>query len=505
MSFKEVKELRKSGKLDEALTLANQDLEREPANIWNKRSVAWVYYDYLKEYASKEKVENFIEYLDKIKSLELPADENMVFDTCAFQIGKLIFALSHDEHIEYKNVNPIFEHIKDFHFTKPSESYSFLYKAFHKCYKTWTNYIPFADWWNFDNFSSTDFLSEEFKGKKIMSIVEQAYIAYSKKLLEGETKEIDGFLLPKEIDKSKIKEFLPKLDSIIENHPEYQYPPYFKAKLLLVLGDEKEVLSNFIPFAKKKRNDFWVWELLSDTFQADDKRKMACLCKALSLKTPNEFLINTRQKLAELLVKQNIFQEAKTEIEQILLARSENNWKIPRQLTEWTEQDWYNNSQSQKDNSSFYKRYVRTAEEILFADIPEEIVVVEFVNENKSIINFIKDKSKHGFFKYAGMIENPEIGELISVRFSGEGHEGFHKVLSIKKVTDNISCDAIKEFNGNLKMREPANFGFVDDVFIEPKLIVKHELNKDDLIKGKAVLSFNKKKNVWGWKAIKIN
>lgn len=504
MPFKEVKELRKSGKLEEALTMANQDLEKEPANIWNKRSIAWVYHDYLKEYATKDNFEKFIDYLIKLKALELPADEKMVFDTCAYQIGKLVFSFASDEHIDYSKINILFENIKTFHFTKPSESYSFLYKAFHKCYKNWNNYLQFADWWGFDNFSSQDYLSEEFKGKKIMSIVEQAYIAYAKKLLEGESKEVEGIILPKAIDKTKIKEFLHKLDIIIENHPEYQYPPYFKAKLLLALGDGKEVLTNFIPFAKKKRNDFWVWELLADTFQPEDERKIACLCKALSLKTPNEFLINTRQKLAEILIEKNKFQEAKTEIEKILLARNDNNWKVPKKILEWTEQDWFKNNTSLKDNFPFYKQYLKSAEEILFADIPEETVAVEFINENKSIINFVKDKSKHGFFNYSGMIDKPKIGDLINVRFSGDGQDGFYKVLSIKKSSSDSVCDAIKNFQGNLKMREPASFGFVENIFVEPSLIVKHELNKNDLIKGKAILSFNKKKNEWGWKAIEI-
>jgi len=49
MSFKEIKELRQAGKLDEALQMANQALEAEPDNIWNKRAAAWVYYDYLKK------------------------------------------------------------------------------------------------------------------------------------------------------------------------------------------------------------------------------------------------------------------------------------------------------------------------------------------------------------------------------------------------------------------------------------------------------------------------
>lgn len=502
MPFKEVKELRKSGKLEEALIMANQDLEKEPANIWNKRSIAWVYHDYLKENATKENFEKFVDFLNKLKALELPADEKMVFDTCAYQIGKLIFNIAHDEHIDYAKVNLIFEHIKDFHFTKPSESYSFLYKAFHKSFKGSRYYYDLFNWWGFSNFSSQDYLAEEFNNQKSISLVEQAYINYAKTLLSFE--KLENTALGTGIGKKDINSFLPALDEIINKYPEYQYPPYFKAKLLLALGDEKDVLTNFIPFAKKKRNDFWVWELLADTFQAEDERKIACLCKALSLKTPNEFLINTRQKLTEILIKQNKFQEAKTEIEKILLARNDNNWKIPKQISEWTEQDWFKNNSSLKDNFSFYKQYLKSAEEILFADIPEETVVIEFVNENKSIINFVKDKSKHGFFGYSGMIDKPKIGDLISVRFNGEGQDGFYKVLSIKKSSSDSVCNAIKDFQGNLKMREPASFGFVEDIFIEPSLIVKHELNKNDLIKGKAILSFNKKKNEWGWKAIEI-
>jgi len=503
MSFKAVKELRKSGKFKEALTMAKQDLEKDPENIWNKRSIAWVYYEYLKKYNSKQEVENFIEYLCKIKSLELPADEKMIFDKSAYLIGKLIYVLTKEKHIDYNIPNRIFECIKDFHFTKPSEAYSYLYKHFHKYYKNWTNYISFADWWNFDNFIPADYLPEKSNGKIFLSIVERAYIAYSKKLLEGEVEGINPYSLSKSINKAKIKEFLPKLDAIIEAHPEYQYPPYLKTKLLIALGNEKEALSTFLPFAKKKRNESWVWELLAD-FQAEDKKKMACLCKALSLNTPNEKLVNIRQKLAEILINENKFQEAKTEIEKIISARNDKNYRIPKQITEWTKQEWYKNTQSQKDNVSFYKQYLKIAEEILFADIPEEIVVVEFVNKNKAMLNFIKDKTKHGFFKYAGLVEKPEIGDIIAVRFSGEGRDGFYKALSIRKITDEITCEALKQFSGNLKMKESANFGFVDDVFIDPKLIVKHQLNKDDLIKGKAVLSFNKKRNGWGWKAIKI-
>lgn len=184
MSFKEIKELRKAGKLDEALKMAIQDIQAEPENIWNKRAIAWVYYDFLKKNAQPESFDSFKENLIKLKELQLPEDEKMVFDNCAWQIGSLVFGLQKAASIDYGKINSIFEIIKDFHFSKPSEAYSFIYKAFHKGYQNWSKYIEFADWWDFDNFRPEDYLIEEFEGRKIMAIVEQAYIAYSKKLID---------------------------------------------------------------------------------------------------------------------------------------------------------------------------------------------------------------------------------------------------------------------------------------------------------------------------------
>jgi len=127
MSFKKIKELRQAGKLDEALQMANQALKEAPDNIWNKRAAAWVYYDFLKIYSQPISFDSFKEYLIKIKDLHLPADEKMVFDNCARQITKLVFGLQNEKKVEYDKINELFEIIRDFHFTKPSEAYSFIY------------------------------------------------------------------------------------------------------------------------------------------------------------------------------------------------------------------------------------------------------------------------------------------------------------------------------------------------------------------------------------------
>lgn len=583
MSFSKIKELRQAGKLEAALQMSYQALEAEPNNIWNKRAAAWVYYDYLKKYAQPESFEAFKENLVRIKDLQLPEDEKMVFDNCAWQIGSLVFSLQKTEHTDYSKINELFEIIKNFHFTKPSEAYSFIYKAFHKGYQKWSDYLNFADWWDLTHLRSEDFIKQEFRGAIVMSIGEQAYIAYSKKLLEGslkvpvDFKEFCNSLIADEneiiyayrgiykgefekskdeedevlsilgfsvdlaeslkkdyndylakfnqpsfpnpnrltvsnnwkpfylkFDKNKALDFLQRLDLIIKKFPNYQYLQYFKAKLLLKLGETKDSLSAFIPFAKQKRNDYWVWEIMAELFSEDKEIQFSCYCKALSLKTPEDFLVKIRQTFCEMLIEKRMYNEAKTEIQIIIATRKKHEWNLPKPIVHWTEQEWYKSAIPKKDNHDLYSSHTKQAEELLFQDIPEELIAVEFVNENKGLLNFVKNKGKFGFFNYSDHLMKPQIGDLLKVRFNGGGQDGFYKILTAKKVVSKETFDALKAFDGMIKVIGGQNYGFIEDVFIDPKTIIEKNLIDGNSIKGKAILSFNKKKNEWGWKAIEI-
>ncbi len=138
------------------------------------------------------------------------------------------------------------------------------------------------------------------------------------------------------------------------------------------------------------------------------------------------------------------------------------------------------------------------------ATLPEEIVVIEYVNSEKKIANFIKDKSTHGFFKYSGLKTQPKLGEVYKVRLEGEYGKQFYKVYTLVKVEDHSECKALKLFSGNVTVLQTSNIGFVDSVFIGSDLVKKHELVNKQEVSGNAILSFNKKKNVWGWKALLI-
>ena len=354
-----------------------------------------------------------------------------------------------------------------------------------------------------ENLRKEDFLNEEYKGRKTPSLAERAYMAYAKKLLEGEP--VDHFGNNREIDKERISAFMPKLDHLIDEHPDFLYPSFYKAKLLLLMGDEEDVLSAFIPFARQKKNDFWVWEQMAEIFHDDDELRMACYCKALSLKTQEDFLVKLRQTFSAFLVQKELYEEAKTEIDIVMDTRQKNQWGVPRQIAAWKDENWYKSAEAKLNNNNFYMKHKAIAEELLYRDIPEEVIVVEFVNKDKKMISFVKDKKKHGFFKYAGYLHKPQIGDIIKVRFDGEGQDGFYKILFARQANKDSSSEAIKDFEGVLNIRPNNNFGFIDDNFVESKFIEDNNLADGQFIRGKAILSFNRKKETWGWKVLTIS
>ena len=174
MPAKEIKELRVSGKLDEAYTLAKKELDEAmsrlvspdegsdlPSSVhsnllWAKRNISWVFHEFLKVNCSPEKFDAFLKSLNAIKDLQLPPEETMLFDSLAWQVGKMCFALLKEQTCDINRILKLLEPVKLFHFTKPSEGYSFLFKAFHKAFKDSDHYLQFVEWWDLNNFRPED-------------------------------------------------------------------------------------------------------------------------------------------------------------------------------------------------------------------------------------------------------------------------------------------------------------------------------------------------------------
>lgn len=499
MPAKEIKELRKSGKLLEAFNMAKAELDAQPDNIWAKKNISWVYYDYLTQSTKNQNTDNFIHCLTEIRKLELPAEDKMLTDKIAWKIGLFLFSILKTKDIQHSKLFQVYEISQTFDYSKPSEGYSVLFKALHKFLKDGDKYIQFADWWNFDNFREEDYQNDKMPdGKDMMSIVEQAYIAYGKHLLPKV-----NFGNETIFNKEKAVSFIEKLTVLDEKYSHYTYPQYYKAKLLLATGDRDNMLVALLPFAKKKQGAFWVWDVLADAFITDVDKVFSCYCKGLLCKSPAEMVVGLRQKIAKILISKELYNEAKTELLLIEKVKIDKKQNIPAIILNWKSQEWYKNAVDEKSNSNFYKKHISNAESILFYDIPDENIIVEYVNTEKKILNFIASESKYGFLKYDRFFRDVKIGDVLNVRFQGGKNEGIHQLYTANKVNDdNFKKQFFRDVNGTIKIQLGKSFGFIENIYIHPALITKLKLTDGLNFKGSAMKTYNKEKKQWSWKLI---
>jgi hypothetical protein len=115
-------------------------------------------------------------------------------------------------------------------------------------------------------------------------------------------------------------------------------------------------------------------------------------------------------------------------------------------------------------------------------------------------------KKKFGFFKFDRFIKILNIGDIVKVRFDGNGSDGLYRILSLEKSEDdNVRDQFIKSIKAELRIGEGKAFGFLQDAFVHPDFVKKYKLQDKQLIQGRAIRSFNSNKKLWGWKLFEVD
>lgn len=474
MSFSEINALRKRGELQEAYEMAYEELSQNPQDAWIKRALMWVLYDLMKNR------EDISDLLGEIASLEInPDEEKLFFDNVVWIIAKNVASVQNNPGY----VNSIFEKISGLHFSA-SNGYSYLMKAFHKHRGVWDRYAQFCDWWGLKNFTQEDY--KPFKtddGKEVMALAEQVYIAYSRALLQS-------------TDSDKIREFIPELESLGNRYPNYKYPPYFIAKLYQKIEDFDNARRILLPFVRNKSNDYWVWQTLGDVCQ-DEDLKFSCYSKALTCRCKAEMLVSVKEAYAHMLVSRGMYNEAKTEISRVLEIRQSNSWKIPNSLKQYELSGWYGSASALANNNNCYNTHKAAAEELMLDDLIHVPIILVGINKEKKIANFITPEQKKGMFIYSRVLKGlPEPGNCYEAYFSEYKDDGFAKAVRLIPSRNSVWKNLVKDFSGRLKIGPNKGFGIVEtsetQVFI-PKFLL-NGLNENNMVSGKAVVSYDSKK-----------
>jgi len=507
MSFPEVNKLRKAGRMEEAYNLAKKELNSDPDNIWNKRSMAWVLIMYLKQYAYSSENQKFLQTLSEFKDLKMPYNENeaMIFDNLKCWIAKFLSQLTKEDNPDTDLFEEFWEYIKEIPYPKPSEMHSSILRFFLKLKDKWNKIEDFLDWWDFNHFRKEDYEPLVMEERTVMPLVEQAYLALAKSIIKGESK--NPLEYKETINQEKLDRVLKEMQTLYQEHPEYEYFPYYIGLLLSAKGNNTKALGELLPFAREHTGRFWVWTLLGDIHKEDEEIQMACYCRGLMCKEPDKMTIGIRKKLTNLLIKNGFYPEAKYELNKIREIQEENEWKVSNGIKQQMDKEWYANTEMPKNNFHFYKKHAPQANAILAKDLDSMIGVVTNVKKDKKVLGYIIDKNIQGGFNYSSFMGNPQPGdkiELWSVAKTNREGENYQKVIYAEITEKSPKEDILKELNGPIRVLEDKKIGFIEDAFIPPHMVEKHNLKHEQEIQAKAVLNYNKTKNEWGWKVVKL-
>lgn len=497
--MKNITQLRKDGRLEDAKQLALNLYNDDPSNVWNIRNLAWVYYEFIKLNNDITQFDVFCKNVKSLLNLNISEKENVLLDALGWQFYQMAknIVLQGPSMRSAEYSLALWDLLKKMpYLEKPSLLYSKILDVFLKVLKN-SNYVyDFICWWNLDNFRDGDFVKfQTNEGKSIMSLAERTYIAYAKGLLYYVQTNKKEYLNVDIINKVIIE-----LDVIESKYPTWIYIPYYKAKLLIAQGGNTDVLSSILPFARRKQSDFWIWDLLGDLVNELDV-KLACYCRGLLCSAPEKMTIKLMEKLVYLLIHLKLYSEAKVLINKCIDVRSENDWKIPYSLESIVKSDWYISTDEKLDIKVFFKRYESIADSVLYSDLIESsVIVIEDIKHPKFLSVVTGEKEVITLYYPKAFSKQLRVGDTLKVRLE-KSVKGRFTTLTFRKDLNNDLLDKyVKPFNGKIKIT-PIGIGFLDDVFFSPTIVEKYKLKNRDIVAGKAIVNYDKKKKKWGWSA----
>lgn len=441
--------------------MAKADYESDPQNVWAQRELGWALYYTLKNDAENKNRPIFYVHLEELSKLDLLTMQTdaLIFDNVLWKLVEIIKLIPNDRTYE---LDRIYNFLREYTFA-PSTPYSVLLKQILR-FDTWSRLLEFFEWWNIDNLLPDDY--QPFKmenGKKIMSLAEQVYIAYSKALLKSN-------------DKEKIRQFDPKIEKLMDDYPEMMYPGYFSGKLKLAMGTEREEALNIImPFVRKKKTEFWVWQLLSEIYRGDVDVQLACLLRAVHCKTQETFLGKVRMKTVSMYLMRRDFPRAKYHLDKMVSCYLQQGWRLPYEVQNWMNETWVSNAQADSSDGVDYKQYT---DAILARGASQSIAIVTYVDPSRKRVHLVYAEKKHTVVSFSELGIKVKIGSLLELQWISE-NDGDIVVVGAK-MTDRRALEGlsyVKYIEGEISRQGNNPFAFVNDgkmeCYIKPEIVQK--------------------------------
>jgi|GEM_PF-2584178 len=137
---------------------------------------------------------------------------------------------------------------------------------------------------------------------------------------------------------------------------------------------------------------------------------------------------------------------------------------------------------------------------------PPQIGVITSLSHDKTKAFFTIRPGLSGAIQVADLPLGDVIpGDAVQVRIQSRVRDGLtrHFVLAAEPTTSAPHPSVYRDFTGKLRMHEKG-FGFADNIFLPPQLILQRGWAEGDEVSGRAVLTHNKAKGKDEWSAVLI-
>lgn len=511
--------LRRAGKLQEAFDKVAPYIQQNKNDKKANLTFGWIMYDYLK--ASEKDSANYtnnLKILNDLVQFDFKRNNNKYVTTL---LKSFLWSIRRVVMQGELPANRIFEQFKRFVGNSPS----FIEKRMRSVSTNNhdaspsrllikdllsklndNNYFSLIDMIGFDWFDVLDYATSSFTVKngetiKMRPLAEKMLNYHSKKLINS-----DEHIATRD----RIIAFLPKLTSVINRHDEYEWLPYYRIRLLIKLGDSEQAFSEVTEFARDKSRDFWVWDLISDLVDADER--FNCLCAGLLCKTKPEMIVRLQEKSIPYLLGREMYEEAKHILDKLIETRTNKGWNISPELQSMKRSNWYIDIKAAPNIYSL-QPFADEAKKILYQTLPFTDAFITYINEEKGVINFmfmVGNSTKEGYF-YKDSIDKDfgwKIHSPIKIRMIADKKRlNLFHVFTVEKGNEEFATNFVKKFSGTFE--KVKGFGFIRDsiaeIFVNPTLVKEKKMQPFSKVTGSIVKKWDKKKNNWGWQITSID
>jgi tetratricopeptide (TPR) repeat protein len=403
--------LRKEGRLDEALQMGRELFHSPHIDIWGVRAFGWVLHDLVKKALKEGRRDQANELFKELDALSLGDGDEILIKQRDFlreQVSEKGAALSQavaaskaGNHAQattlyrqavrempdskeaqtglawelFRELNSLVKHegadmarfrailgeYADLTLVeKPSRIHSMMLSVAIRVADHFPTLPAFVRWWNVATLMPGDWLEQKGEGESVFpSLAAKLVKALNKVIKTGDHLE----------DLPWITEFT---GMAVERLPDEPWFPYYYGKLLIKQGLINEAREWVLPVIRRKTREFWAWDVLASTYGAGDEQlRMACLAKALLCHAQDEsFKINVMMEMAQAMVMNGDYAEAKHELERIVAIRAARGWKTPESIVSLQRQPWYATSEVAADNREYYTELAPQAETLVFEGLP---------------------------------------------------------------------------------------------------------------------------------------